>query len=79
MLIRMRNEEGKLIAKDILDIDFNMTVAEAQDVNGKNHYTVKLNDHLTLDEEFDTADAAELALNHIVDCRNELEDELRRY
>ena len=57
MLIRMRNESGKLVAKDILDIDFNMFIAEFKDANGKCHYTVKLNDHFTLDEEFDTADS----------------------
>ena len=79
MLIKLRNNDGKLIVKDILDIDFNMFVAENKDSAGKRYYTVKVNNKFTYDEKFDSEEAAEMALNQIAEQRNALELELRGF
>ena len=79
MLIRLRNNDGKLIVKDILDIDFNMFVDENKDSTGKRYYTVQVNNKFTYDEKFDSEEAAEVALNQIAEQRNALELELRGF
>ena len=79
MLIRLRSNDGKLIVKDILDIDFNMFVDENKDSTGKRYYTVQVNNKFTYDEKFDSEEAAEVALNQIAEQRNALELELRGF
>lgn len=72
MIVKMRDCNGKLAAKDILDITFDMSVEKKE---GK--YVLKINNNYYSTETFDTETAAENALLHLADCRNQLENELR--
>lgn len=49
MLINLRNREGKLIVKDVLDIDFDMSVEEEN-----NKYVININHQFKLDGEFES-------------------------
>ena len=72
MIVKMRDHEGRLVAKDILDITFDMSV---ENQNGK--YVLKINNNYYSKDPFDTKIAAENELLRLADCRNQLEDELR--
>lgn len=74
MLINLRNREGKLIVKDILDIDFDMSVEEEN-----NKYVININHQFKLDGEFESEEAAEEWMIHIADSRNKIEAELSQY
>ena len=81
MLIKVRNKDGKLLVKDVLDIDFDMSISEIEDGTNKNHksYAVRLNHSLTLAERFDSEKAAEIAMENIAEDRNQLEEDLRNW
>lgn len=71
----MRSKKtGKLVSKDILDINMDMSVVE---LNGK--YYVKVTRDYLLDEEFTTPQDAEEQLKAISLARNSIENELRMY
>ncbi len=76
MLISLRDDEGKLAAKDVLDIDFDMSIASKENRDG---YYVRVNRWYRLNEEFGSEDEAEEAMLHLVNVRNALENELRNY
>lgn len=73
MLITLRDNRNKPVAKDILDIDFDMTVEKE---NGK--YYVVVNQNYKYDEVYDTEEDAVEQMRHIVNVRNKLEEELLR-
>ena len=74
MLITLRDENQKLLVKDMLDIDFDMAVEEK---NG--NFYVMVNRRYRLDEEFKREDVAEHRMLEIARARNNLENELRDY
>ena len=74
MLINVRNKEGKLLVKDILDVDFDMSVEEEH-----GSYYVFLNQLMKMDEEFKTRENAERRMLEIAGIRNRIEEELRIY
>lgn len=73
MLITLRDNRNKPVAKDILDIDFDMTVEKE---NGK--YYVVVNQNYKYDEAYETEEDAVEQMRHIVNVRNKLEEELLR-
>lgn len=75
MLIHLRDKENKLVIKDVLDIDFDMSVELSN--NGK--YCVNVNNIYHFDEEFNSQDEAEEKMVHIANVRNHLESELSNY
>lgn len=75
MLIHLRNKENRLVIKDILDIDFDMSVELSN--NGK--YYINVNKIYRLDEEFNSQDNAEERMVYIANVRNNLEAELSNY
>ena len=74
MLVKVRDKQGKLRAKDMLDLDFDMYV-EGEEKSG---YQVVINPQYTLDGTFEEEADAENAMDALVDARNALENELRR-
>ena len=74
MLISIRDHKGKLMVKDILDIDFDMYV---ESVNNK--FIIRINHQYRLDEEFDSERAAEDRMLQIAGTRNKLEEDLAQY
>lgn len=74
MLIKLRDNNNKLVIKDCLDIDFDMSVTTR---NGK--YKVQINRLYFLDGEFDSEEDAEDSMTNIANARNKLENELREY
>ena len=73
MLITLRDNRNKPVAKDILDIDFDMTVEQE---NGK--YYVVVNQNYKCDEAYETEEDAVNQMRYIVNVRNKLEEELLR-
>lgn len=76
MVITLRNNNGKLLVKDILDIDLDMYVDEVES-KGKVLYKVVVNSKYTLANTFYTQEEAEDAMLGLATARNDLENELR--
>lgn len=74
MLISLRDRDKKLVVKDILDIDFDMSVGR-----DNNKYYVNVNNKYQLNEEFCNEKDAEASMIKIADARNNLENELKNY
>lgn len=74
MLIHLRDSAKKLVIKDILDIDFDMSVEQEG-----NLYYVAVNHRYRLDGSFQEEAAAENQMIYIANVRNELENELRNF
>ena len=74
MLISLRDKNGKLLIKDVLDIDFDMSV-----VREEKKYFVAVNQRYNLDEAFEQESDAEERMISLANSRNNLEDELRNY
>ena len=74
MLIRLRDNKNKLHIKDMLDIDFDMTVKQ----DGSKYY-VQVNRRYRLDETFEKEDDAEERMIFVAECRNQQEEELKNY
>ena len=72
MLINLRNNAEKLVVKDILDIDFDMSVEEKN-----NRYIINVNRQYSCAEEYDNEKDAESRKLQIAEMRNDLETELR--
>lgn len=74
MLIKLRDSKNKLLVKDYLDIDFDMSVEKEGD-----KYVVKVNRQYKVDDVFQTEKDAEDAMMTLANNRNQLEDEIRNY
>ena len=75
MLIGLRNRRtNELVFKDMLDIDFDMSVIEKD-----NLYFVKINRQYILPDAYSSRTAAENEMMQIAASRNSLEMELRDY
>jgi hypothetical protein len=68
MLIGLRDKNGKLKVKDILDLNMDMSVEK----DGL-EYLVKITKSYYLDNRFDNEADAEAALYNIANIRNEME------
>ena len=68
MLIGLRNKNGELKVKDILDLNMDMSVEKYGD-----GYRVKISRGYYLDGEYTEKEDAEAALYNIANIRNELE------
>ena len=75
MLITLRDRANRLVVKDILDIDFDMSVESID----QDKYYVNINNIYRLDEEFISQSDAEERMLRIAGARNHLEEELRNY
>lgn len=74
MLITVKDENKKIFVKDILDIDFDMSVDEKD-----NKYYVNVNKKYQLPESFENEEDAVEQMLKIATIRNGLENELRNY
>lgn len=74
MLLDLRNKKNELVVKDILDIDFDMSVKE-----GTDKFYVIINKQYREDEEYDTLEEAEAQVKYLSKVRNQLEQELRNF
>lgn len=74
MLISVRDKDGNLYVKDMLDIDFDMHIKEK---DGK--YVIYVSNRYYLDEFYSKKNDAESEMIRLADCRNKLEDELRSW
>ena len=73
MLLGMRNKKtNELFMKDVLDVDYDMSVSKEN-----NKYIVNINKVYKLDEEFLTQQQAEQRMISVANARNLLEQELR--
>ena len=71
MLLLVKNKNGELETRDMLDIDFNMKVEHI----GKNQFVLRINKPLVYPDTFPTREAAQDQMLAIVDMRNQLEQE----
>ena len=71
MLLPVKNKNGELETRDMLDIDFNMKVENI----GKNQFVLRINKSLVSPDTFPTREAAQDQMLAIVDMRNQLEQE----
>lgn len=74
MLINVRDEQGKLYIKDILDFSFDMSVH--RDVKG---FFVQVNNKYRLDGYYESEADAEQKMLDLACKRNAIEDELKNY
>lgn len=74
MLITLRDNKNNLVAKDILDIDFDMTIEQ-----DKGKYYILVNQNYRYDGTYETMEDAADQMRYIVNVRNKLEEELRDY
>jgi len=74
MLINVRDNEGNLYVKDVLDIDFDMNIKEKG-----GQYVVYVSNKYYIDNKFSKKADAESEMLRVADCRNKLEDELRSW
>lgn len=75
MMVNMRNKKNnKLVSKDILDINLNMSVSAVE-----NGFRVSMNKQYYLDEYYSSEQDAEDAIKNISLSRNLLENELKMY
>lgn len=76
MLINLKERNSKkLVVKDYLDVDFDMTVEE----NGKDKYVININKKYTFATEYTTRGDAEDEMIEIMNNRNQLEHEYREF
>ena len=71
MLLPVKNKNGELETRDMLDIDFNMKVENT----GKNQFVLRINKSLVFPDTISTREAAQDKMLEIVDTRNQLEQE----
>ena len=75
MLIPMRDKNDELVSKDVLDIDFDMSIEK----NDDNSYKLRINKDYCGIDKFATRDEAEKELLMMIDVRNEAEAYLRSF
>ena len=77
MLIGLRNQEtNELVYKDMLDIDFDMSI---QKDNASNKYEIIINDIFKYKDSFSKRSDAEIEMGNIADSRNSQEITLANY
>lgn len=74
MILILRNRKKELVAKDMLDINWDMTTHRRG-----NKYIVQVDKRHTLDETFPTKELAEAKMIELADKYNEIEADLRYY
>lgn len=74
MLIKVRDKKNNLLIKDVLDIDYDMSIENCNGI-----YYIWINSQYKYAEEYKTLRQAEDAMLHIAENRNALEEELRNY
>jgi hypothetical protein len=74
MILILRNRKKELVAKDMLDINWDMTTHRRG-----NKYIVQVDKRHILDETFPTKELAEAKMIELADKYNEIEAELRYY
>lgn len=79
MLISVRDKKGKLLVKDILNIDYDMFIRECSPDSGDSGYDVWLNKKYRYSDSFLTEDEAEQKMLELAETRNDLEIELRNF
>ena len=75
MIIKLINKNNKYVAKDIIDIDFDMSIV-GDDNKG---FYIKVNNKYRYNEKFATEEEAQKKFLYLIDCRNQLENELRNF
>lgn len=76
MVLQLRTNNGKLVVKDILDIDLDMHVEKNKDRKG---FSVVVNSRYILSGTFETEEEAEDAMIGVANARNDLENELKNF
>lgn len=76
MQINLKTKDGELISKDMLDIDFDMSVKKEHSKSGKNFYVIWVNKRLKFNETFESRELAEIKMVEIAETRNALERSL---
>lgn len=71
MILQIRDNNGRLLAKDILDINFDMFISKEGD-----HFILNINHKYRTTEAFQSEEEAEAAMLHIVNVRNTIESRL---
>ena len=71
MILTIKDSRGQLLAKDILDIDFDMSVSRVGE-----EYILNLNQNYIFSENFGSREEAEEQMMRIVDSRNSIEAKL---
>lgn len=74
MIIQMVDNKGKLRAKDLLDINMDMSI-----VSSEKGYRIRLNNTYYLDEIFDDEEDAKRRFHNLVESRNNAEEEIKLY
>lgn len=74
MLIKLKTKKGELKVKDVLDIDFDMSVIESN-----NKFVVKINKNYLDPEEYPSKEDAEERMMELADMRNAIEAEFRQW
>lgn len=74
MLIKLKTKKGELKVKDVLDIDFDMSVIESN-----NKFVVKINKNYLDPEEYPSKKDAEERMMELADMRNAIEAEFRQW
>ena len=76
MLINLKEKNNKkLVVKDYLDVDFDMTVEEIK----KDRFVININKKYTFADEYNTKEEAEDVMIEIMENRNQLEHEYRKF
>lgn len=81
MLINIRDAKNNLLVKDILDVDFDMSVRTVQNsaASSEGEYCVWINGKYRFADLFVTKKAAEDKMLELAAIRNQLEEELRNF
>jgi len=76
VLINLKEKNNKkLVVKDYLDVDFDMTVEEIK----KDRFVININKKYTFADEYNTKEEAEDVMIEIMENRNQLEHEYRKF
>lgn len=75
MIIKLIDKNNKYVAKDMIDIDFDMSIVGDENKG----YYIKINNKYRYNEKFETEEDAQKYFLYLVDCRNQLEKELRNF
>lgn len=79
MLISMRDTKGKLVVKDVLDVDYDMSIREGKNSDGKDCYEIWINKKYRYSDTFESESDAEKMMLDLATARNDLENDLRNY
>ena len=74
MIVTMVDKNGRLRAKDLLDINLDMSITH--DAGG---YYIRMNNTYFYDEVFKDEESAKACFYSLVEARNDAEEEIRMY